>query len=126
MRVGDKRFILTEAVIARSEADFIDLHPYPDTGMTLAQFAQNYGISREVQKPVTMGEFGASTSWYNSAQAAAQALRDWQIESCRFGFDGWLLWTWDTEEARGHWNALSEGGVIEKALAPVSRPDPCR
>jgi len=34
-------------------------------------------------------------------------LRDWQVQSCQFGFDGWLLWTWDTEESGNSWNALS-------------------
>jgi len=126
MRVGDNRFILTEAAITRSEADFIDLHPYPDGGLTLAQYAQNFGIGLEVQKPVILGEFGGSTASYGSAESAAQALRDWQIDSCRYGFDGWLLWTWDTEAQWGFWNALSEGGAIERALAPVNRPDPCR
>ena len=48
-----------------------------------------------------------------------------QIESCRYGFDGWLLWTWDTEDTLGFWNALSQGSEIEKVLAPVNRPDPC-
>jgi len=126
MRVGDTRFILTEAAITRSEADFIDLHPYPDGGLTLAQYAQNFGIGPEVQKPVIMGEFGASTSSYPSVETAAQVLRDWQIESCRYGFDGWLLWTWDTEDTLGFWNALSGGGAIESMLAPVNRPDPCQ
>ena len=38
----------------------------------------------------------------------------------------WLLWTWDTgPQPDGRlWNALDDGGVIEQALSPKSRPDP--
>ena len=124
-RSGDTRFILTEAVISGSDADFIDLHPYPGWGLSLSQYARNFGINGSTQKPIIMGEFGASTSSFTSAASAALILKNWQIESCRYGFDGWLLWTWDTEDTLGFWNALSQGGEIEKALAPVNRPDPC-
>jgi endo-1,4-beta-mannosidase len=125
-RVGDTRFILTEAVIAQSQTDFIDLHPYPGWGLSLSQYASNFGITGSTQKPILMGEFGASTSTYVSAANAARALQNWQIESCRYGFDGWLLWTWDTEDTLGFWNALSQNHEIEEALAPINRPDPCQ
>ncbi len=124
-RIGDTRFILTKAVIEQSEADFIDLHPYPGWGLTLPQYARNFGVSAKTQKPAIIGEFGGQMSVYHSATVAAQVLHDWQIQSCEYGFDGWLLWTWDTEESNGFWNALSKDGAIEKALAPVNRPDPC-
>jgi hypothetical protein len=41
------------------------------------------------------------------------------------GFDGWLLCTWDTDEQPDLWNGRSAGGVIEQALAPRLRVDPC-
>ena len=46
------------------------------------------------------------------------------MASCEFGFDGWLLWTWDTGEQTELWNGMSENGEINAALAPVNRPDP--
>jgi hypothetical protein len=52
-------------------------------------------------------------------------LQEWQRDSCAYGFDGWLLWTWDTYEQPELWTALSGGRVIEQALAPVTRADPC-
>ena len=49
----------------------------------------------------------------------------WQKQSCTYDIDGWLLWTWDTNEQPDLWNAMSDGGVIDKALSPKTRPDPC-
>ena len=72
-----------------------------------------------------MGEFGAVTSAHPSPAAALSALVAWQRDSCPYGIDGWLLWTWDTDEQPELWNALRGGGVIEQGLAPKSRPDPC-
>jgi endo-1,4-beta-mannosidase len=79
-RVGDSRFILTEAVIAQSQADFIDLHPYPGWGLSLSQYASNFGITGSTQKPILMGEFGASTSIYVFVASKARTLQNWQIE----------------------------------------------
>jgi hypothetical protein len=56
---------------------------------------------------------------------AAAALKAWQIGGCAYHVKGWLLWTWDTDEAPDGWNALESDGSINRALAPVSRPDPC-
>jgi hypothetical protein len=124
-RRGDTRLVRTRAVIERSTADFVDIHPYPDDELTFPQFMQNYGIDGPTAKPIIMGEFGGSRRVYVSASQAAQALVSWQRQSCAYGIDGWLLWTWDTDEAPNLWNALSGGGVIEQALAPRNRPDPC-
>lgn len=55
----------------------------------------------------------------------AQALLDWQALSYRYGFDGWLLWLRGSEEHTALWNGPSDGGVINDALAPANRPDPC-
>ena len=70
-----------------------------------------------------------TTSIPNESDAAA-ALRAWQVESCvSFGFSGWALWSWDTAEhdALGfpHRYALRDNGLVNQALAPVNRPDPC-
>jgi hypothetical protein len=124
-RRGDPRLVRTRAVIERSSADFVDIHPYPGDELTFAQFMANYGIDGPTAKPIVIGEFGAAHFAFPSAAAAAASLVAWQRESCRYGIDGWLLWTWDTEEQPDLWNALSTGGVIERALAPRNRPDPC-
>ena len=124
-RIGDDRLIRTEAVIERSSADFVDVHAYPGGALTLERYAQNFGIDGSETKPVIMGEFGAPKFAYSTPAAAVPALLAWQYESCRYGIDGWLLWTWDTDEQAELWSASSGGGVIEQALAPRNRPNPC-
>jgi hypothetical protein len=126
-RIGDTRVIHTYPAIWASDADYVDLHAYPYPGdLSLAQFAENYGINGMQTRPLMLGEFGAFTSGFPNSQAAALALQAWQIESCKFGFDGWLLWTWDNEFNGEMYSALSDGGAINGALAPVLRPDPCQ
>lgn len=59
---------------------------------------------------------------------AAGGMRDAQIETCKLGLDGWLFWTWDTDEDDVQllfFRATESDGVITGRLAPVARPDPC-
>ena len=72
-----------------------------------------------------IGEFGAFRHAYLNADDAAEALTEWQSASCRFGFDGWMLWTWDTFERTDLWSAVSDQGQIARALSPNFRTDPC-
>jgi hypothetical protein len=127
-RLGDNRIIEVYPAMANSTADFVDLHAYPiPNDLTLAQIVQNYGLvgSSQQQKPVLMGEFGGFKSNYVTASQAAIGLANWQVQSCAYNFKGWVLWTWDTDEQPELWNGLSGGGVINRSLAPASRPDPC-
>src|SRR5713101_2784979 len=79
-----------------------------------------------VRVKISTGETGAVFTWaYPLASDAALDLQDWQIQSCTYNVDGWLLWTWDTNEQPEIWNAMSQGGVINPAPAPATRPDPC-
>jgi hypothetical protein len=77
------------------------------------------------KKPIIMGEFGGEISRFSSIQAAAETLRDWQVESCNYGFDGWIFWTWDLNEQPDFFNALMQEGAINGIIAPINRPDPC-
>jgi F5/8 type C domain len=118
------RRIRTYPAIWNSSADFIDLHPYPG-GYNLGQLVENFEMQGFNAKPVLMGELGAARNDYASAARVALGLHDWQVDSCNYGFDGWLLWTWDSSEQAGFYNGLDDGGLINQALAPVNRPDPC-
>jgi hypothetical protein len=90
------------------------------------QYVQNFGfVGYQQQKPILMGEYGAFISAYPLLSDAAAGLQNWQIQSCTYDFKGWLLWTWDTDEQPDIWNALSGGALINQALSPASRPDPC-
>jgi hypothetical protein len=124
-RPGDPRQIKTRPAIWESSADFIDLHAYPGKELTLAQYVDNFGLDGMQAKPIIMGEFGAARSAFASEAGAAQALHDWQVDSCDYGFDGWLLWTWDTQEQSDFYNGLTGDGLIDQVLMPANRPDPC-
>lgn len=119
------RLIRTYPAIWQSSADFFDLHPYPG-GYGLDKLVENYEMAGMEEKPIVMGEFGVARSSYASEAAVARALHDWEVESCRHGFDGWLLWTWDTEEQVEFYNGLTGKGLIDQVLAPAVRPDPCQ
>jgi hypothetical protein len=123
-RIGDPRLVETRPVIWQSSLDFIDLHPYPGFSFSLSQYVENFGMQGMQEKPIIIGEFGAIRSSYSSEDMAAGALQDWQSESCQYGFDGWLLWTYDMPD-QVFYNALSGEGQIDQALAPANRPDPC-
>ncbi len=124
-RIGDTRLAVTEPAIWQSQADFIDLHTYPGFELNLKQYVENFGIKDMQQKPILMGEFGAEVSRFMSSDVAIQRLINWQVESCQYGFDGWLFWTWDDNEEPDFFNALMDNAKIEKALAPLTRPDAC-
>ena len=128
-RGGDPRLIRTGTVLRDSALDFVDLHLHPGLELSFPQYVENFELPPLTAKPVVLGEYGAFKSSAETAQKAADMLVSWQRESCAYGFDGWLLWSWDTtEEASGApelWTALDEGGVIKRALSPAGRPDPC-
>lgn len=124
-RIGDARIAVTRPAIWESKADFVDLHAYPGFELNLKQYVQNFGIDGEKTKPIIMGEFGGEVARFTSLDAAAQRFVDWQAESCQYGFDGWIFWTWDLTEQPDFFNALMGEGQIEKSLAPVTRVDVC-
>lgn len=124
-RIGDPRIAITEPAIWQSQADFIDLHAYPGFELNLRQYVENFGIKDMQIKPIIMGEFGGEIKRFASIDTAAQRFVDWQVESCKYGFDGWIFWTWDLTEQPDFFNALMDKGQIEKALAPVTQSDPC-
>lgn len=124
-RIGDPRIAVTEPAIWQSHADFIDLHAYPGFELNLRQYVENFGIREMQVKPIIMGEFGGEVKRFASIEAATKSFMDWQVESCKYGFDGWIFWTWDLTEQPDFFHALMDKGQIEKALAPATRPDPC-
>lgn len=116
----------SEAAIWESTADFIDLHIYLGVGLTLGDYVDKFGINGMNEKPIIMGQFAAWRQGFPSAESAARALRKWQIDSCRYGFDGWILWLRGSEEKTALWNGFSDGGIINYTLAPINQPDPCQ
>lgn len=133
-RIGDIRVIQVYPIIANSNVDFVDLHPYALAGgLSLAQYVQNFGFTGfQQQKPVVMAEFGELQSDYPVESTAATVAHDWQVQSCSYGFKGWVWFTWDTTNAEydlvggpRYWSATMGSGLVNQALAPAARPDPC-
>jgi hypothetical protein len=116
-------------VLDNSSLDFVSLQAHPGLGSTLADEVTAYELPSLAAKPVLMAEAGAPTAAYPPLYAAAEALQTWQAQSCPAGFDGWLLWTWDsTGPLSGEpafWSGSAGGGLLQRALAPTVRPNPC-
>jgi len=125
--VGDPRRVYMHKVLYESALDFVSLSAYPGFDITLQQQAENFDIIGYNQKPLVIGEFGAERNNYPDVQTAAVVLQAWQVESCKFGVDGWQVWTWDGggEVHDGFWEAVEGGGAIRRALSPALNPDPC-
>ena len=125
VREGDPRIVYLNRVVRESELDFIDFHPYPGYDLSLKEHVENFAMIGAGDKLVLMGEFGADKENYASAERGAAALQAWQVESCKYGFDGWLFWTWGQNPDDEFWNVYEGDGVVATVLAPVNRPDPC-
>ena len=113
------------SAIAGSTADFIDFHPFPDGVNLLSTFVTAWGMNGFGPKPVVMGEIFADKTDFATIALAAAALKTWQIDSCNYGFQGWLLWTWNETPRDGGWTAVSGNGEVNQALAPQYRANPC-
>jgi hypothetical protein len=128
-RVGDSRVTRAKPVINSSTLDFFDLHLHPGVELTFPQYMENYELTAPAVKPVVLGEFGAFQFAYPAASDGERILRSVQADSCAYGLDGWLHWSWDTTEyGAGEfplWHGTAAGSVIDLGLGPLLRPDPC-
>jgi hypothetical protein len=128
-RAGDSRVVRARPVIDSSTLDFFDVHLHPGVELTVPQFMENYELTTPAVKPIVLGEFGAFRFAYPAASDADRILQSVQADSCAYGFDGWLHWSWDTTEyGNGEsalWNGNAAGSLIDQGLGPRLRPDPC-
>jgi Cellulase (glycosyl hydrolase family 5) len=131
-RYNDPRIIKPYPAMADSNADFVSLSVYPFLGdITLPQILENFGFAGHQQgKPVIIGEYGALESSYPTETLAVTAMHDTQVQTCASGIKGWVFWTWDTPEIEQppekFWPAFLGDGLINNALGPAQRPDPCQ
>ncbi len=123
----DTRSPMRLSALAESELDYLDLHFYPQgAGYSMSTDFGSAGVNAlPLAKPRVIGEFGAFKNFYPTAVDAGLALSEVQDQTCDFGFQGWLLWTWDTWEQPDIWNAMDAGGAINGALAPLVKPNVC-
>jgi hypothetical protein len=121
-----ERLVRTQSAFARSTLDFLDLHlaPGQNAPFLLEYLATTMRFAGQKRKPMIIGEVAAFKFLHASPTAAIPRLQEWQVVSCDYGFDGWLLWLWAPTDEEV-WTGLEEDGVINRALSPAQRPDPC-
>lgn len=106
--------------------DFYDLHAYPHD-LSMEQFAENYGILGYERKPIIMGEYGIF--YYDvGLTAAGAAAEQWMIESCDYGFDGWLYWQYYSSPGDfvdTTWDFADYDEYLMRYLAPSRWPEVC-
>ncbi len=122
--VAQGKLSVTVPAFQHSTLDFIDVHVYPVAdGATIQEFVGRFSLAAVKDKPIIMGELGAFRQSYPSREAAARDLRNWQANSSRVGFSGWILWAWDLHELPETFNAQDENEIVDLSMAPAVRPD---
>ena len=108
-------------VLAESNLDYLQIHPYPhtldynlDDDLNSMEFSQ---LQRN--KPILIGEFGAFKKEFKNVNDALQILKTFLSQACRKKITGWIYWTWDTYEQVDLWNMKDSNSEIEKGLSPI-------
>ncbi len=125
MAPDDPRLVRTAYFLRNSTVDFVDLHHYSGNGVDDAEVWENFGIEGVDEKPLVLGEYGAFRDWFPDEARAATAVMDMEVQSCRVGFDGWIVWSWRGDIATDIWWASERKGLIAQVVSPLERPDPC-
>jgi len=80
------------------------------------------------ERPIIIGEYGAFRHIYAEIDRAARAATQWAAESCQYGFDGWLYWTFypaNSDVSDRTWGLTDEGETLLNLFAPANQPDIC-
>jgi hypothetical protein len=121
-KTKDKRFPPRPLALTRTKLAYLDVHFYPFNAGTLDRDLKSIEFE-ELKKacqarglPLIMGEFGAFKNNFKKLEDAAAAMAaHWQRVK-GLGFEGFLYWTYDTDEQAELWNAKSGQGEIYEAL----------
>ena len=125
--VAPDRYIETASLLQNADLDFFDFHGYPG-GPSLRAHAENFGMMGYNAKPIILGEYGAFRHLYSDIDAASRALTDWVGKSCKFGFDGWLYWTYypaGVSAGDSTWGFVDEDYYLMNQFAPINQGHPC-
>lgn len=120
-------YVETASLLERSDLDFFDFHAYSGD-LSLDELTLRFGMTGYEQKPVVMGEYGPFRHIYSELIPAARAVTGWVSDSCDYGFDGWLYWTFypaNPSVGDRTWGFTDEEGYFQDLLAPSTHPDPC-
>jgi hypothetical protein len=120
-------YVETASLLEKSDLDYFDFHAYPGW-LDLEAYAEAFGMLGYSEKPVVLGEYGAFRHVYADLDTAARVTTNWVADSCRFGFDGWLYWTYYPADAGADdrtWGLTDEGEYLLTLFSPAEQPDPC-
>lgn len=121
----ETRLVRTSYFLRNAAADFIDLHHYAGNGVDDSDIWENFGIDGVAEKPLILGEHGAFRHWWPNEAAGAASVMALEVEACRVGFDGFLVWAWRGDLSEDLYWATDGDGEVAAVVAPVNRPDPC-
>ena len=126
-RAGDTWYVDTASLLDRAPVDFFDFHAYPGVELSIEQYAENFGMIGYTAKPIVMGEVGAFTFAYGSADDALVGIARWIADSCALGWEGWLYWEFNRPPVADDatWGFTDADNRLMDALAPTAQADPC-
>ncbi|MFC1768149.1 putative metal-binding motif-containing protein [Nanoarchaeota archaeon] len=116
-----------------SNLDFLSLSMYQDFADSqegdFETVIRDYGYTGRLDKPLFMQEFGYFFVTCDTIDEARSRASQWITDSCDFGFDGWVFYTWSPQEhppGEFHMMSLEDGNYeINKGIAPIYRPNVC-
>jgi len=120
-------YVETASLLEKSDLDYFDFHGYPG-GASLQDHADHFGMIGYNAKPIVLGEYGAFRHIYPEIDSAARVVTQWAAESCQYGFDGWLYWTYypaNSSVGDRTWGLVDEDDYLLNLFAPVNQPDIC-
>lgn len=120
-------YVETHSLLEKSDLDFFDFHAYPGP-LSMSAHVKAFGMQDYKAKPIILGEYGAFRNSFPEPKPAARAITDWVAESCQFGFDGWLYWSYysaDVSAGDRTWGLMDENKYFLDLLSPKNQPDPC-
>jgi hypothetical protein len=121
-------YVETTALLQRADLDFFDFHWYPGGPLSFETHAKRFGMIGYDEKPIILGEYGSFRHIYTEVDSAARAATLTAAESCAYGFDGWLYWTYYPANANigdRTWGLVDEDDYLLNLFAPVNQPDVC-
>lgn len=121
-------YVETTSLLQRADLDYFDFHWYPGGPLSFQTHAQRFGMIGYDEKPIVLGEYGSFRHIYAELDSAARAAMQTAMESCKYGFDGWLYWTYypaDASIGDRTWGFVDGDEFMLNLFAPVNQPDIC-
>ena len=121
----DVRFPLRALALAQSKIDYLDIHLYPLKSSSIKEdldsieWEKTLKECKKTGKPVMLGEFGFFRENQKNISATVEAIKHVAAQARENGFQGFMYWTYDTDEQKRIWNGKSENGEIMKELKKI-------